>query len=380
MSLTILLGFGAFAVRHASRGDGAAEAAREGVEARPAPSAPRAAPAIDGGGAASVPVSRATRALPGAGAAALEGIPAPASPQRVGAPAVRLGPEAFGRSGALRTWQAMPGERVELPLEWMGARPAEAWYRWVSWPASERGEPAPLGEEDAAVAPSKPGVYGLEIGDGDGSRVLEGWRLVVWMPRERKKGAYLRGYRIGWYPDADGAPTERYAPPAGFIEVTPENQELRLSTHFKVREFLTKDQRSVWPKYVAIDPRLLDKLELVIQDLEARGIRADHLVVMSGFRTPQYNRKGLNLGRAVYSRHQYGDAADVWVDNDLDWYMDDLNGDGRRNTADARVMLESVRRVEARYPELVGGAGIYRDNGVHGPFIHIDARGYRARW
>ena len=42
--------------------------------------------------------------------------------------------------------------------------------------------------------------------------------------------------------------------------------------------------------------------------------------------------------------------------------------------------LPLVDRVEAKYPELVGGAGIYRDNGVHGPFIHIDARGKRARW
>jgi hypothetical protein len=60
--------------------------------------------------------------------------------------------------------------------------------------------------------------------------------------------------------------------------------------------------------------------------------------------------------------------------------MDDLNQDGRRDTDDARVMLRAVERVEARYPELMGGAGVYRDNGAHGPFIHIDVRGERSRW
>ena len=129
-----------------------------------------------------------------------------------------------------------------------------------------------------------------------------------------------------------------------------------------------------------VDPRLLDKLELVLAELEAEGIGAERMVVMSGFRTPQYNRRGLGRGRARLSRHQYGDAADVWVDNDGDWYMDDLDGDGRRNTRDARVMLGAVDRIEARHPELAGGAGVYSDNGAHGPFIHIDARGYRARW
>jgi hypothetical protein len=70
----------------------------------------------------------------------------------------------------------------------------------------------------------------------------------------------------------------------------------------------------------------------------------------------------------------------VWVDNNDDGYMDDLNGDGRRDIADVRLMLRAVERVEARYPELVGGAGLYRANNVRGPFIHIDVRGRAARW
>ena len=55
--------------------------------------------------------------------------------------------------------------------------------------------------------------------------------------------------------------TDAYAPPEAFIEVTPENRDLPVSRHLTLAQFITKDQFSVWPKYVALDPRLLDKLE-----------------------------------------------------------------------------------------------------------------------
>jgi hypothetical protein len=44
------------------------------------------------------------------------------------------------------------------------------------------------------------------------------------------------------------------------------------------------------------------------------------------------------------------------------------------------VILKAVDRVERRYPQLIGGAGVYPANGYHGPFIHIDARGQHSRW
>jgi hypothetical protein len=36
--------------------------------------------------------------------------------------------------------------------------------------------------------------------------------------------------------------------------------------------------------------------------------------------------------------------------------------------------------VELEHPDLVGGLSAYRANSAHGPFVHIDARGVRARW
>lgn len=297
--------------------------------------------------------------------------------------AVEYAESAFGRSGAVRARFVLPGRSLELPLEWIDSRPATVEYGWRpalgSPPVPQ--DSAIMSAADRVVAPAEPGVYELWLRSPDSPRKrLRDLRVVVLVPFAAKRGGRLNGYHIGRYPTEGAGRTDRYAPPPGFIEVTPENRGLRVSEHLRLEQFLTHDQDEVWPKYAVVDSRLLDKLELVLDELNRDGIDARRLVVMSGFRTPQYNRRGLGRGRARLSRHQYGDAADVWVDNDGDWYMDDLNGDGDRDTGDAGVMLRAVERIERRFPELAGGAGVYRDNGAHGPFIHIDARGHRARW
>ena len=163
--------------------------------------------------------------------------------------------------------------------------------------------------------------------------------------------------------------------------MTPDNQDTYVSEHFTLRHFLTKGQETVWPKYLVLDMRLVDKLELVLADLQAHGHRIERVQVMSGFRTPQYNSGGGNTaGRAALSRHMYGDAADIFIDNDGNGRLDDLNGDGRVDLRDVRVMEAAADRVERAHPALIGGVGVYPAASGHGPFIHIDTRGYRARW
>jgi hypothetical protein len=44
-----------------------------------------------------------------------------------------------------------------------------------------------------------------------------------------------------------------------------------VSEHFRLADFLTHDQQTVWPKYLVLNESLVDKLELVIQELRARG-------------------------------------------------------------------------------------------------------------
>ena len=200
------------------------------------------------------------------------------------------------------------------------------------------------------------------------------------LPFAEKVNGRIGQYLIGFWPgERKSVTTGAYKNPSRFIEVTRENQDTHVSEHFRLRDFLTKNQAQVWPKYLVLREELVDKLELVIQDLNGRGVVVRHMQVMSGFRTPQYNGGGGN-GRSGVSRHMYGDAADVFVDNDQNGRMDDLNGDGRVDHRDAQVILEAVERVERRHPRFAGGVGVYRANSAHGPFAHIDVRGWRARW
>jgi hypothetical protein len=60
--------------------------------------------------------------------------------------------------------------------------------------------------------------------------------------------------------------------------------------------------------------------------------------------------------------------------------MDDLNYDGRVDFQDTQVIDRAVGLVEHKFPELVGGLGLYHATGPSGPFAHIDVRGTRARW
>ena len=227
---------------------------------------------------------------------------------------------------------------------------------------------------DSAV--ERPGLYSLPD-----SILTHPFTFIALRPFADKQRGRVGLYRIGFWPSERGRlTTDAYENPDGFIEVTPENQNMQISEHFKLADFLTHDQRDVWPKYLVLNEDLVDKLELVIAQLQQSGVRVQHMVVMSGFRTPWYNRHGGRLGgRAEMSRHMYGDAADVYIDNGSG-RMADLNHDGRVDSRDARVILHAVEQVEREHPELSGGVGVYRGTRIHGPFAHVDVRGWRARW
>lgn len=240
----------------------------------------------------------------------------------------------------------------------------------------------------ASVVP-RSGIFRLVAAVGTALKPIGDFSLIGMVPRDVKRSGKIGLYYVGNWPGENGgrvtapkkAPADRYQPPSGYIEVTPANADTRVSEHFKLRDFLTHDQPNVWPKYLVLQIRNVDKLELVLTDLSQHGIDVSGVKVMSGFRSPQYNAGGgVTTGRAELSRHMYGDAADIFIDSNHDGVMDDLNHDGKITIADSRVIQAAVDRVEAAHPELVGGAGVYPAESGHGPFIHIDSRGYRARW
>ena len=240
---------------------------------------------------------------------------------------------------------------------------------------------------EVVSAPKTSGIWRVMLAVGNALRPVSNFNVITMLPFSAKQNGKIGLYFVGNWPSetkkvgSSKAPATAYANPAGFIEVTQQNADTPVSEHFKLRDFLTHDQPNVWPKYLVLQQKLVDKLELVLEDLSVHGIDVSGVHVMSGFRTPQYNYTGGNTtGRANLSRHMYGDAADIYIDDNGDGQMDDLNHDGKISIDDAKVISAAVDRVEAAHPELVGGAGVYTAAPGHGPFIHIDTRGYRARW
>lgn len=261
----------------------------------------------------------------------------------------------------------LPGERVELGV------PAGTEVVYGA------GELVPLGETRFEwVAPEVPGIHALAVREsgGGGAEVLV--NLLVAYPAEHVSGGALNGYRIGAYRERPLRGDPAYLPPEAFVEVSAGDRDVLVSPHFTLGEFLCKQEGD--PRYVALSPALVLKLELLLEAVNKAGIPARGLTVMSGFRTPFYNRA---IGNTTdYSRHLWGDAADVFIDEDGDGRMDDLNGDGVRNVADAQVLARVVEGLAAqgRPDYTVGGLASYRPNGAHGGFVHVDARGHRARW
>ncbi|WP_340678763.1 D-Ala-D-Ala carboxypeptidase family metallohydrolase [Paraglaciecola sp.] len=226
-------------------------------------------------------------------------------------------------------------------------------------------------------SPAKPGYYPLKIKNSSTGKSVQ-LHLFVLVPISQVKKGVLNAYKIGDYPPPHKG-LDAYKAPLGYIEVYKENEVIQISPHFTLGQFLCK-QQSGYPKYLVLRPRLVEKLELFLADVNQQGIRTDSFVIMSGYRTPHYNRA---IGNVSSSRHMYGGAADIYVDaNPVNVYMDDVNGDSKIDFQDAVFLYNLADGLSRRHQrkDLVGGLGKYQSNASHGPFIHIDVRGSKARW
>lgn len=208
------------------------------------------------------------------------------------------------------------------------------------------------------------------------------FHFIELVPFAEKQDGRVGAYTVGRFPgERRNTRHPDWGVPEGFISLTPEMLTLPVSTHLTLGDFASlRDQRDVWPRALVLDLRLVDKLELILTALRDSGVPDPRFKVLSGFRTPSVTLRNARTAQAPDSRHQYGDAADIIVDADGDGRMDDLTRDGRVDLNDARYLVRIVLAVEAAYPELIGGIGVYRGTGAAGPFVHVDARGERARW
>ena len=222
------------------------------------------------------------------------------------------------------------------------------------------------------TAPGTPGLYPIHVVSSD-QRDSVTIQAFVLVPFANLHGEYLKGYHIGRYPARALRGLAIYRSPVGFIEVTRANENAFVSPHFQLKQFVCKQgTEGGYPKYVVLSEELLQRLEQLLALVNASGYSASTFYVMSGYRTPAYNHA---LGNVLYSRHTFGSAADIFIDENHDGRMDDLNGDGRSDERDAEVLYRLFDG-----PQSSGGLGKYHETRAHGPFVHVDIRDRRARW
>jgi hypothetical protein len=256
----------------------------------------------------------------------------------------------------------MPGEEVDFRVE--GGQRGPYRLEAETGAVQQRGASAWRWR-----APSTPGeLTTITVEDARKGREID-LNVFVLVPIAEVKNGVLKGYRIGAYPEKTR--------PEGFVEVTRENVRTKLSPHFELRQFLCK-QSGGFPKYVVLSEALILKLERIVEALDRAGHDVDTLEVMSGYRTPYYNK---SIGNVRDSQHTAGTAADIFVDEQADGRMDDLDRDGTVTRDDAVWLFKLVDGMDRMPGGLFrGGLGDYGSTAAHGPFVHVDVRGRLARW
>ena len=226
------------------------------------------------------------------------------------------------------------------------------------------------------TAPQSKGVSAIVVRDSASGETIA---LNAFVLVPRPAAPTIDGFRIGRHESRALHGDPNYARPQGLVEVTEVNRGTFVSPHFTLGQFVSK-QPGGYPKYLVLRERLLLKLEMLLEEAIRLGLPITTFQIMSGYRTPYYNRSLGNQTR--YSRHLYGDAADIFVDEDGDGVMDDLDQNGRVDLEDAKLLAGVVERLSRSswHRPFEGGLGLYRANEAHGPFLHVDVRGHRARW
>lgn len=181
-----------------------------------------------------------------------------------------------------------------------------------------------------------------------------------------------------------------YEEPKWYYPVTEENKEAFILPkipwkQFSHDQYYRREVHPEYPHYIPLDRKLLMELNQLRRELARNGYPS-RIRIICGSRNPRYN-----LGeateedslKALYSRHQYGDAVDFIVDSARNKRMDDMNGDGRRTIEDAKVIAEVAEKIrEEKGRE--GGIGVYSNNDIKNrkptPYIHLDLRGLKANW
>ena len=123
---------------------------------------------------------------------------------------------------------------------------------------------------------------------------------------------------------------------------------MQLEKNFNINEFKCKDGSTVPDEYIE-NVKLLAKNLQVLRDKIGKPI-----VIISGYRSPEYNKK---IGGAKRSQHMVAKAADIIV-----------NG---MSSTEIKDIIVSLIKSGEMHP---GGIGLYQT------FTHYDVRGANRRW
>ena len=264
---------------------------------------------------------------------------------------------------------ALPGSSVTVQLE---GKPSQFTVEYEG-----RSSKSPEGAV-VFTAPESGAVALAEIKQDDSDAKMR-ISIIATLPATEIVGGRLGSYRVGDYPSTPLRGDPAYLPPREFVRLTAANAGTKISPSFSLGHFACK-QTTSFPKYSVMQPKIAWKLERILVELNAAGVEVETFVIMSGYRTPFYNQ---SIGNVRYSRHIYGDAADIYIDeNPRDGVMDDLDGDGRLTKRDAEWLVAFIDGLErsGKLDGLVGGLSAYGTTSAHGPFVHVDTRGRLVRW
>ena len=146
-----------------------------------------------------------------------------------------------------------------------------------------------------------------------------------------------------------------YARVGYFVDLSRTPLAERVSPNFQLSEYVTPTvQRGDARAYV--DAQLADHLQRIRSGLG----RA--LVLNSAYRSPEHNRQ---VGGASYSRHLYGDAADIDVDQN-------------RPDADVRAqeIYNEARDVGMDYVSPISETSVSVGGTQRASWVHVDDRGF----
>ncbi len=195
--------------------------------------------------------------------------------------------------------------------------------------------------------------------------------IFVLVPAKLKEGEYINLYRIGSYPVAPLGTLAMTSAPKGYIEVSKENEKTLVGPHFQLGQFVS-DRSKRYPKYIVLRTKLVLRMERILASVNSAGWPVQTFSVLQGYRTPYANKQ---FGGARLSRHQWGEAADIIIDESpKDGVMDDLNGDALIDANDEKTLRDAVNKAlsVSKLRQMSEFLNEYKQ-AQPSPFVHVTA-------